>query len=277
MISLFPSSKRACLTGSLRWKGTGTRLCLALGTALSLRRIWAAGPDTGENFPLFLNAVSANCSKSQFLSLWMFCSVGGKGSFLGHIGSCSSTLLCLGLASDFLYVLVKCMYCFAISAMGGIVAVGFWKSLGCIPMSMHTALLKYRHLIFWHMYTACLVVFPWTMNSMGSQPYHECKASYTQTTCLDGMRLFIVSPIFRRCLSPPRHMVAPLSRKIIILVLLAMGISLACLGSGFGENETIYVSISLIWPVSLNVYVPVAWLNVMWAMSVFFWPLEAFS
>ena len=82
------------------------------------------------------------------------------------------------------------------------------------------------------------------------------------------MRLFVVSPIFRRCLNPPRHMVAPLSRKIIILVLRPLGISLACLGTGFSENGTIYASISFIWPVSLNVYVPVAWLNVIWAMSV---------
>ena len=84
------------------------------------------------------------------------------------------------------------------------------------------------------------------------------KPPIAQMTFLDGMRLFIVSPIFRRCLSPPRQMVAPLSGKIVILVLRSLGISLACLKSGFGENGTIYVSISLIWPVSLDVYVPIA-------------------
>ena len=49
-------------------------------------------------------------------SLWMFCSVGKKDSFLGRVGCCFSTLLCLGLASDFLcacrgYVL-HCQICF---------------------------------------------------------------------------------------------------------------------------------------------------------------------
>ena len=57
------------------------RLYLALGTAPSLRWIWAVGPDIGGNSPLFLNAVLAKCSKSHFLSLWMFCSVRGKGIF----------------------------------------------------------------------------------------------------------------------------------------------------------------------------------------------------
>ena len=147
----------------------------------------------------------------------------------------------------------------------------FPKSLSywLLEVKEHAALLKYRHWIFWHMYRVCLVGFPWTMNSMGSQPWHMSVTPPTAwTTFLDEMRLFIVSPIFRRCLSPLRHMVAPLLGKIIILVLQPLEISLACLGSGFGENGTIYVSISLIWPVSLNVYVPVAWLNVMWAMSV---------
>ena len=51
----------------------------------------------------------------------------------------------------------------------------------------------------------------------------------------------------------------PLSGKIIIL---------ACLGFGFGENGTTYVSISLIWLVSSDVHAPVVWLNVMWVMSV---------
>ena len=80
----------------------------------------------------------------------MFCSVGEKGSFFGHIGSCSSTLLCLGLASDFLCVLVEGMYCIAISTIGGIIAIGFRKFWGSIPMSMHAALLKYRCWIFWY-------------------------------------------------------------------------------------------------------------------------------
>ena len=45
-----------------------------------------------------------------------------------------------------------------------------WSLGSSIPTSMHAALLKYRHWIFWHMYRACLVVFPWTMYSTGSQP-----------------------------------------------------------------------------------------------------------
>ena len=106
-------------------------------------------------------------------------------------------------------------------------------------------------------------------NSTGSQPWHiSLKPRTARTTSLDGLWLFAVCPIFRRCISPPSHMVAPLSGKIVILVLRLLGTCLACFRSGFGENGTIYVSISLIWPVSLNVYVPVAWLNIMWAMSV---------
>ena len=55
---------------------------------------------------------------------------------MGRVGSCSLTLLCLGLASDVLCVLVKGMYCIAISAIDGIVAIGFGKSLGSIPTSI---------------------------------------------------------------------------------------------------------------------------------------------
>ena len=160
-------------------------------------------------------------------------------------------------------------YCVAISAMGGIVSEGFGNTLGSIPTSMHAALLKYRLWILWHMYRACLVDFPWTMNSTRSQPWHiSAKLPTAWMNSLDRMRLFIVSPIFRRSLSPWRHMLAPLSVKIVILVLRPLGISLACLGSGFVENSIIYASISLIWLVSLDVYVPVVWLNVMWALSV---------
>ena len=72
------------------------------------------------------------------------------------------------------------------------------------------------------------------------------KPTTARTTFLDEMSLFVVSPIFIRCLSPPKHMVASLSVKIVILVLRPLEISLACLGSGFGENGTIYASISLI-------------------------------
>ena len=94
------------------------------------------------------------------------------------------------------------------------------------------------------------------------------KPPTARTTFLDGMRLFVDSPIFRRCLSPPRYMVAPQSGKIVILVLRFMGMSFACLGSGFGENGTKYASISIIWLVSLAVYVPVVWLKMIWAMSI---------
>ena len=82
MIPLFTSSQRAYLTGSLRREGTGIGLCLALGTASSLRWIWAAGPDIGGNSLLFLNAVSAKCSKSQLLSK-CFVLLWGKEVFLG--------------------------------------------------------------------------------------------------------------------------------------------------------------------------------------------------
>ena len=44
------------------------------------------GPDIGGNSPFFLKDVLVKCCKSHSLSLGMFCSVGGKGSFLGHIG-----------------------------------------------------------------------------------------------------------------------------------------------------------------------------------------------
>ena len=118
------------------------------------------------------------------------------------------------------------------------------------------------------MYRACLVVLFWTLNSMGSQPWlMSVKPPTARTTFLDGMRLFVDSPIFQRCPSPPRHMVAPLSGKTAILGLWFLGMSLACLGSGFGENGTMYASISIIWLVSLAVYVPIVWLKVIWAMS----------
>ena len=61
---------------------------------------------------------------------------------------------------------------------------------------------------------------------------------------------------------------APLSGKIVILVPWLLGISLACLRSGFGKNGIKYASISTIWFVSSDVYVLVVWLNVMWVMSV---------
>ena len=38
-------------------------------------------------------------------------------------------------------------------------------------------------------------------------------------------------------------------------------------GSRHGENGITYTSISIIWFVSLNVYMPV-WLNLMWVTSV---------
>ena len=57
-------------------------------------------------------------------------------------------------------------------------------------------------------------------------------------------------------------MVAPLRGKIVILVLRSPGMSLACLGSGFGENGITYAFISIIW------FVPVVWVNVIWAMCV---------
>ena len=46
------------------------------------------------------------------------------------------------------------------------------------------------------------------------------------------------------------------------------GMSLACPGSGFGENGMTYASIYIIWLVSLAVHVPVIWLKVIWVMRV---------
>ena len=89
----------------------------------------------------------------------MFCSVGGKGSFFwGCVGSWSLTLLCLELVSNSRRMLADGRYCIAISAWGDVVAAGFGKSLGSIPMSTQAALLKYSLWIFLHMYRACLVV-----------------------------------------------------------------------------------------------------------------------
>ena len=50
MIPLRTSSQRACFTGSLKWKGTGIGLCLALGVAPSFRYMWAVGPTLMEMF-----------------------------------------------------------------------------------------------------------------------------------------------------------------------------------------------------------------------------------
>ena len=66
-------------------------------------------------------------------------------------------------------MLVEGVYCIAIFAWVNIVAAGFEKSLGSISISMQGALLKYSHWIFLHMYRACLVVFPWTMNFTGNR------------------------------------------------------------------------------------------------------------
>ena len=85
MIPLRMSSQSACFTGSLKWKGTGIGLCLALGVARSFRCMWAGGPDIGGNAPSFLNALLANCSRSQFLSLWTLFSVGGNGTWGGGV------------------------------------------------------------------------------------------------------------------------------------------------------------------------------------------------
>ena len=60
IIPVSMSFQRACLTGSLKWKGTGIELCLALETVPSLRWIWAAGPDMIGNTPPLLNVVLAN-------------------------------------------------------------------------------------------------------------------------------------------------------------------------------------------------------------------------
>ena len=103
--------------------------------------------------------------------------------------------------------------------VGGIM-MGFGKFTGNIPMSIQAALLKYRRWILLHIYRACLVFHPWIVNSTGSQPWHvRVKPPAAQTIFCDGMRLFSESPIFFRCLVPPRHMVAPLSGKIITLML----------------------------------------------------------
>ena len=83
MILFFTSSQRACFNHSLKWKGTGIGLCLALETGPSLRWMWVMGPDMDRNTPLFLNTVLAKCSQRQSLRLSMFSSIGGKGVFLG--------------------------------------------------------------------------------------------------------------------------------------------------------------------------------------------------
>ena len=58
------------------------------------------------------------------------------------------------------------------------------------------------------------------MNLTGSQPWHvNVKPPAARTIFRDGMRLLSESPIFFSCLGPPRHMVAPLSGKIIALML----------------------------------------------------------
>ena len=52
-------------------------------------------PDISGNASLLLNAVLANCSRSQFLSSSTLFSIGGNRIFEGHSGSWS--LLVLGL------------------------------------------------------------------------------------------------------------------------------------------------------------------------------------
>ena len=52
MIPLRTSSQRACFTGSLKWKGTGIGLCLALGVAPSFRCICYLNKDFPINLEL---------------------------------------------------------------------------------------------------------------------------------------------------------------------------------------------------------------------------------
>ena len=112
------------------------------------------------NSPFFLKDVLAKCWKSHSLSLEMFYSVGGKGSFLERAGSWSLTLLFLELVSNSWWVLADGRYCIAISTWGDVMATGFGKSLGSIPMSMQAALLKYSLWIFLHMYRIAWLSYP---------------------------------------------------------------------------------------------------------------------
>ena len=130
MIPLRTSSQRACFTGSFKWKVTGIGLCLALGVALSFRCMWTGEPDIGGNVPLFLNAVLANCSRNQFLSLSTLFSVGGNGILWGRSGSWS--LLVSGLVMSSIP---------AIFVWVGGITMGFGKLTGNIPTSIQAALL----------------------------------------------------------------------------------------------------------------------------------------
>ena len=180
MIPLFTSSQTACLTGSLKWNGTGIGLCLVLGTAPSFRWIWAAGPDIGGNSLFFLKDILAKCCKSHSLSLGMFCSVGRKGSFLGRVGSWSLTLLCLELVSNSWWMLADGRYCIAWSAWGDVVAAGFGKSLSSITMLMLAALLKYSLWIFFAYVQGLLGCLTQDIEFHGKLALtHECKASYS--------------------------------------------------------------------------------------------------
>ena len=67
---------------------------------------------------------------------------------------------------------------------------------------------------------------------------YEYEASYSSNDFPWLDEVVHWSLIFPRCLSSLRHMVAPLLGKMIILVPWSLEISLACLGSCFGENGT---------------------------------------
>lgn len=58
------SFQMSCFTDSLKWKGTGIGLCLALGIAPSLGWMWAAGSDINGKTPSSFNADLAKCFRS---------------------------------------------------------------------------------------------------------------------------------------------------------------------------------------------------------------------
>ena len=97
------------------------------------RCMWAGEPDIGGNAPLFLNAVLANYSRSQFLSLSTLFSVGGNRILWGRSGSWSL------LVSDLVMSSIPAIFVW----VGGI-TMRFGKFTGNIPTSIQAASLKYR-------------------------------------------------------------------------------------------------------------------------------------
>ena len=190
MIPLFTSSQRACPTGSLKrhedWVMSGFGYCslFEVDMGIRARHKW--------KFPIVIEY----CLGKMF-----------QEPIFEHI----NVLFCWGERDFFLGALAVVLHAhwvwswhliFNVCPLKVCIALPYLLGLILLPQGLgslwEVSLCRCR-LFCWRV---CLVIFLWTMNFMGSQPWHtSVKPPTAQTIFFHGMRLFIVSPIFTRCLS----------------------------------------------------------------------------